>query len=72
MYIGVSRSVVAAYETEMRCPSYDVLLRLSALYGVSTDFLLGAEEKRYIDISDLSEREAAAVYEMVELLRANH
>lgn len=72
MYVGVSRSVISAYESDMRYPSYEILIRLSALFGVSTDFLLGVEEKRYLDISDLTEREAAAVYEVVELLRTNH
>lgn len=71
-YVGVSRSVISAYENDMRYPSYEVLIRLSLLLGVSTDFLLGIEGRRYLDISDLTAEEAAAVYEMVRLFRANH
>lgn len=71
-YVGVSRSVISAYENDMRYPSYEVLIRLSLLFGVSTDYLLGVEGRRYLDISELTERESAAVYEMVELFRANH
>lgn len=65
--VGVTRAVISAYETDIRQPSYDVLVRLALLYGVTTDYLLCIEGKRYIDISDLSDREAAAVYEMVSL-----
>lgn len=71
-YAGVSRSAITAYESDIRYPSYEVLVRLSFLFGVSTDYLLGVEGKRYLDISELTERESAAVYEMVELFKANH
>lgn len=66
-YVGVTRAVISAYETDIRQPSYDVLIRLAMLYGVSTDYLLCIEGKRYVDISALSDREAAAVYEMINL-----
>ena len=71
-YVGVSRSVISAYENDMRYPSYEILIRLSTLFGVSTDYLLGIEDRRYLDISELSDQEAAAVYEMVRLFKLNH
>lgn len=70
-YVGVSRSVISAYENDMRYPSYEILIRLSTLFGVSTDYLLGIEDRRYLDISELSDQEAA-VYEMVRLFKLNH
>ncbi len=69
--VGVTRAVISAYETDIRQPSYDVLVRLALLYGVTTDYLLCIEGKRYLDISDLTNREAAAVYEMVNLFIEN-
>lgn len=71
-FVGVSRSVISAYENDMRYPSYEILIHLSMLFGVSTDYLLGIENRHYLDISDLSTEEAAAVYEMVRLFRLNH
>ena len=44
-YVGVTRAVISAYETDIRQPSYDVLIRLAMLYGVSTDYLLCIEGK---------------------------
>lgn len=70
-HVGVTRAVISAYETDIRQPSYDVLIRLALLYGVTTDYLLCIEGKRYLDISDLTDREAAAVYEMVNLFIEN-
>lgn len=70
-YVGVTRAVISAYETDIRQPSYDVLIRLALLYGVTTDYLLCVESKRYLDISGLTEREAASVCEMVDLLMQN-
>ncbi len=70
-YVGVTRAVISAYETDIRQPSYDVLIRLALLYGVTTDYLLCIESKRYLDISALSEREAAAVCEMVNVFMEN-
>ena len=71
-YVGVSRSVISAYENDTRYPSYEVLIRLSVLLGVSTDYLLGIEGRQYIDITGLTNEEAAAVYEMVRLFKASH
>ena len=70
-YVGVSRSVISAYENDMRYPSYEVLIRLSLLFGVSTDYLLGVEGRRYIDITGLPDPEVAAICEVVRLFKAN-
>lgn len=65
--IGVTRSMVSAYETDIRLPSYDVLIRIASVLGTNTDYLLCVDGKRMLDISNLTEREAAAVYEMISL-----
>lgn len=55
-YVGVTRAVISAYETDIRQPSYDILIRLALLYGVTTDYLLCIDSKRYLDISGLSKK----------------
>lgn len=67
--IGVTPSMVSSYETDIRLPSYEVLLRIADMFGVSVDFLLGRQERRMLDISDLSDEEAAIVCDMVEILK---
>ena len=67
--IGVTPSMVSSYETDIRLPSYTVMLRIADLFGVSVDFLLGRQEKRMLDISALSDEEASVVCNMVEVLK---
>ena len=50
-------------------PSYDVMMRIADVFGVTVDYLLCRQEKRFVDISDLTEEEAAVVCSVVEVLR---
>ena len=42
--VGVAKSVVSFYESGDRFPSYDVLIKISRIFNVTTDYLLGAAE----------------------------
>jgi transcriptional regulator with XRE-family HTH domain len=44
--INKNRSTVAGYETEGKEPDYDTLLKLSQIFNVSTDYLLGQTDIR--------------------------
>lgn len=43
--INVSTSMVGMYEIGVRKPSYEVLLKISDIFNVSTDYLLGRESQ---------------------------
>lgn len=47
--VGVTASIISAYETGIRQPSYEVLIRLAHLFSVSSDYLLGITGKRTPD-----------------------
>lgn len=70
--IGVTKSAISAYENDLRQPSYAVLVRVATLYRVSTDYLLGCSNNRTIDISGLTETEAALVTEIVASMTAKN
>lgn len=55
-YLCCLPSVYSRYESGKREPSIDILLKLSKLYRVSVDYLIGNEE--VIDTS-ITEKEAA-------------
>ncbi len=44
--LGVTGAAVSAYETGNRLPSYEVLVKIANILGVSTDALLGPSERR--------------------------
>ena len=67
--IGVTASMVSSYETDIRLPSFEVMVRIADLFGVTVDYLLCREDKRFLDISSLSNEEAAVVCNMVEILK---
>ncbi len=67
--IGVTASMVSSYETDIRLPSFEVMVRIADLFGVTVDYLLCREDKRFLDISALTNEEAAVVCGMVEILK---
>lgn len=67
--IGVTASMVSSYETDIRLPSYEVLVRIADVFGVTVDYLLCRQEKRFLDISELSDEQAAVVCTLIELLK---
>jgi transcriptional regulator with XRE-family HTH domain len=66
--VGVTRAMISAYETDMRVPSFDVLVKLSVLYHVSTDYLLCDTQRQYIEVTGLSGEEIATVCKLISLL----
>ncbi|MCL2488499.1 MAG: helix-turn-helix domain-containing protein [Oscillospiraceae bacterium] len=46
--LNLDRSTYAYYETEKTCPSFDTLLRMSRLFRVSVDYLIGATDQSSI------------------------
>ena len=64
--VGVNKNAISTYENDMRQPSYDILLRLANLYRVTTDYLLGQTKNRSVDLTNLTEEEAALICDLVK------
>jgi len=69
MQIKVSKSVVSYYELQERYPSPEILLRLSNVFHVTTDFLLGKDTKQSLDVSDLDAEEIQLLQHTINVLR---
>ena len=67
--IGITKSVVSFYELRERTPSPEVLVKLATVFHVSSDYLLGIEKGRSIDITGLDPEDEKAVRLIVEQLR---
>ncbi|MDE6969086.1 MAG: helix-turn-helix domain-containing protein [Eubacterium sp.] len=71
--IGKSKSVVSFYELRERSPSPAILVKLASVFHVSTDYLLGVDPSRRLDVSELSEEDITVITLMIDLLRKkNH
>ncbi len=67
--LNITKSVVSYYELHERNPSPDVLIQLADIFHVSTDYLLGVDHRKVIDVSDLSEEDLHFLLLTVETLR---
>lgn len=69
--LGLNKSVISAYETEIRMPSFDTLLHIAAFFHVTTDYLLGVHRAQTLDLSELSEEDRRMVVLLVKRLKEN-
>lgn len=67
--LNITKSVVSYYELQERTPSPDVLIKLADIFHVSTDYLLGINHKKMIDVSDLSDEDVRFLLITIETLR---
>lgn len=67
--IGLAVSAVSSYESGTRYPSYESLVKLSRIFHVSTDFLLGITATHNIDVTGLNDNEIEVVTQLVDMLR---
>lgn len=70
--VGVTKSTVSTWESDVRQPSYQVLIQLANLYHVSTDYLLGRSHDRIIDLSGLTDSEVALIAELVSSMKVKN
>ena len=67
--MGVTKSLISFYELQERVPSPSVLVKLSTIFHVSTDYLLGIDTTKRLDISDLDEDDIKVISLMIDTLR---
>lgn len=55
--LGVTKQSVSNWENDNIQPSIEMLVKISNILCVSCDYLLGIDNKRYLDVTELSEEE---------------
>lgn len=63
--LGVSKQCVSNWENDNVVPSIDMLLKIAALFRVSTDCLLGLDEKKYLEITGLNDCQLAHIQAII-------
>lgn len=66
---GVTVSAISSYEAGNRYPSYDVLISLARIFHVSTDYLLGLENLKTVDVSGLEDRQINVILQMIDIMK---
>ena len=67
--LGVSKQSVSNWESNNIQPSIELLEKTADLFGVTTDYLLGREPLRVLDVSGLTAQQIAHLQVLVEDLR---
>lgn len=67
--LQVTKSVVSYYELQERYPSPEILIKLSNIFHVTTDYLLGLEYKQTLNISGLDDEDIQLLQHMINVLR---
>lgn len=67
--LGVTRSGVNAWEMGISVPSTQYVVELALLFKVSTDFLLDLPATATVSVQGLTDREIAAVTEIISCYR---
>ena len=70
-HLGVTKQSVSNWENDNIQPSIEMLMKLSNFFNVSTDFLLGMENRIYIEITGLSQEEASHIQLLISDITKN-
>ena len=68
--LGVAISAISSYESGVRYPTYDSLIKLSRIFHVSTDYLLGLDPvNNTVDTSGLNAEEQRVINSLINILK---
>lgn len=64
--LGVTKQSISNWENNNIQPSVDMLIHLSRFFSVSTDFLLGLDQRNYIEVSGLTDQQLAHITAVIQ------
>ena len=67
--LHISKAMMSSYETGIRLPSYEVLIKFAQLFGVTTDYLLGFSRLKSVDVTGLPDSQVDLIVRMVNELK---
>lgn len=67
--LGVTKAMVSAYETGIRYPSYEILIKIADIFGVTTDYLLGRPVKNQLSADGLSSKQFEIISALISEFR---
>lgn len=64
--LNVSKQSVSNWENDNILPSIEMLVELAKFFSVSTDYLLGLDDRKFVDVANLSESEIAHIQFIID------
>lgn len=63
--LGVSKQTVSNWENNNILPSIDMLVKTAEFFSVSTDYILELDDRRYIEVTGLTDAQLAHVQQII-------
>lgn len=63
--LGISRNAVNLWEMSLTYPSLNYLMELSKIFRVSTDYILGIENSKTLNVSNLDKEQLEIINKMI-------
>lgn len=67
--LGVTKQSVSNWENDNILPSIEMLVKIANFFEVSTDYLLGLDNKRTLDVKNLTEFQISHLQLIIDDLR---
>lgn len=64
--LHVSKQTVSNWENNNILPSIELLIRISSLFSVSTDYLLALDNRDFIEVSGLTDVQKAHIQQIID------
>lgn len=64
--LGVSKQSVSNWENDNILPSIEMLMKISACFNVSTDYLLGISQRKMLDVSGLTDSQIGHIQQIID------
>ena len=68
--LGVTKQSVANWENGNIMPSIDMLVKIAKLFNITTDFLLGLDCRKFIDVTGLEQEEIAHIQAIINDIKS--
>lgn len=68
-FAGVSGGSISGYENNIADPPVDVMRRLASLYGVTTDYLYGLDNRKTIVIEGATSDQEEQIEQIVKMIQ---
>ncbi len=64
-FLNVSKQTVSNWENNNILPSIEMLVKISQFFSVSTDYLLELDDRRYIEVTGLTDTQLAHIHQII-------
>ncbi len=70
--LGVTKQSVSNWENDNIQPSIEMLLKISHEFSVSTDYLLGEENRTFIEVTNLTKTQISHIQQIINDIVVNN